>query len=92
MNDDRTTISTKLLADGSNWVIFRDHMLWAIDSRGLNDHITSATITQPYIDAGRVGHLEAPQRWWRHHLEPIAAQTNRPLGGQRLGRARGIWQ
>ena len=62
MSDNKTTV-TKLLADGSNWVIYRDRMLWAIDSRGLKDHITSTSITQPYKDTGRVGHLEAQQRW-----------------------------
>ena len=62
MSNNRTTI-TKLLADGSNWVICRDCMLWAVDSRGLKDHITSASITQPYTNTSQVSHLEAQQHW-----------------------------
>ena len=62
MSDDRTTI-TKLATDGSNWVTYRDRMNWLFKSRLWSDHLTSATITQPYLDAGDVNGQTPPQRW-----------------------------
>ena len=54
---------TKLVADGSNWVTYRDRMLWAVESRGLSDHLTETSITQPYKDMGKVGSVTPEMRW-----------------------------
>ena len=62
MSDDRTAI-TKLAMDGSNWVTYRDCMNWLFKSHLWSDHLTSATITQPYLDAGDVNGQTPPQRW-----------------------------
>jgi hypothetical protein len=32
----------KLLADGSNWVTYRDRLRWALSARGLLDNITDS--------------------------------------------------
>ncbi len=69
-NETKITV-TKLVADGSNWVTYRDRMLWAIDSHGLSEHLTSLTIMQAYQDAGNVGIL-MPQMWW--HLDQAAVK------------------
>jgi hypothetical protein len=53
----------KLAADGSNWVIFRDRLLWVLDTNSLNDHlIHDATLTS-YTNAGIVGNLGPDERW-----------------------------
>ena len=65
MSDDLKISITKLVADGSNWVTYRDRMLWAVDSRDLSQHLTSASMTQTYIDAGNIGTL-TPQMRWNH--------------------------
>jgi hypothetical protein len=63
MSNDLKISITKLVADGSNWVTYRDRMLWAIDSRGLSEHLTNATITATYTAVGTVGSV-TPQMWW----------------------------
>jgi transposase InsO family protein len=63
MSDDLKISITKLVADGSNWVTYRDRMLWAIDSRGLSEHLTNATITATYTAVGTVGSVTPQMRW-----------------------------
>ncbi|KAH9012681.1 hypothetical protein EDB84DRAFT_1642548 [Lactarius hengduanensis] len=63
MSDDLRTMVTKLIADGSNWVTYRDRMLWAVESRGLSEHLTEATITAAYTGPGDVNGLTPAVRW-----------------------------
>jgi hypothetical protein len=35
----------KLAVDGSNWVMYRDCMKYALDTRGWADHLTSTRVT-----------------------------------------------
>src|SRR6266702_3442495 len=65
VSDDTKITVTKLVADGSNLVMYCDRMLWAVDSRSLSIHLTSSTITQEYKDAGNVG-IMTPKIRWRH--------------------------
>jgi hypothetical protein len=37
----------KLDVSGTNWVIFKDRFSWALDARGILDHIESATVEPP---------------------------------------------
>jgi hypothetical protein len=61
---DETKISVpKLAADSSNWVIYRDRMVWAMDSRDLADHLTNDTMPAAYGAAGTIGRVAAPSRW-----------------------------
>jgi hypothetical protein len=61
---DETKISVpKLSADGSNWVIYRDRMVWAMDSRDLADHLTNDMMPTAYGAAGTIGGVTAPARW-----------------------------
>jgi hypothetical protein len=53
----------KLIADGSNWVTYRDRMLWALRSRRLSDHLTSTTVTQTYSNIGTVNNITPEMRW-----------------------------
>ncbi len=71
MSDETKITVTKLVADGSNWVTYHDRMLWAVDSHGLTEHLTSSTITQAYQDAGNVGILTPQMRW---HLDQAAVK------------------
>ena len=63
MGDNLKLSVTKLIVDGSNWVMYCDCMLWAVGSCNLAMHLTEATITQEYLDAGNVGIL-MPQLCW----------------------------
>ena len=49
--DDREmkTNLPKLLADGSNWVIYQDHLIWAIETSALDNHLTIPNITFNHI-------------------------------------------
>jgi hypothetical protein len=53
----------KLLTDGSNWPTYRDRMMWALRSRGLLEHLTSATITATYTNIGTVNNITPEMRW-----------------------------
>jgi hypothetical protein len=64
MSEDATKLWVTILnADGSNWVTYRDRMLWTIGLHNLIPHITHDTITPEYTAAGDVGIL-TPQQWW----------------------------
>ena len=63
MGDELKISITKLIADGSNWVTYRDCMLWAIDLRSLSEHLTNATITATYTTVGTVGSVTPQMRW-----------------------------
>ena len=51
----------KLAADGSNWVIYRDCLLWVLDTNSLNDHLTHDSTLTSYASAGSLG----PDERWR---------------------------
>ena len=63
MGDNLKLSVTKLIVDGSNWVMYCDCMLWAVGSHNLAMHLTEATITQEYLDAGNVGILTLELHW-----------------------------
>ena len=51
--------SPKLAADGSNWGIYRDRMVWRLGNRALADHLTNAEVPESGAEA------EAAIRWER---------------------------
>ena len=63
MNEDYKINILKLVADGSNWVTYRDHMKFALDMRGWAEHLTETTVTQGYKDAGDIANVKPTQRW-----------------------------
>ena len=63
MSDDLKIGVTKLIADGLNWVTYRDQMLWAINSRNLSEHLTSTVVTQTYTNVGTAGSVTPLMRW-----------------------------
>ena len=63
MGDELKSSVTKLLADGSNWVTYRDRLMWAIDSRALTEHLTETTTTATYVTVGAVNGLTPDMRW-----------------------------
>ena len=60
MSDDLHINVPKLAADGSNWVIYRDRMSWAMNLRSLSDHLTNVTMPATYATAGTVNGITAP--------------------------------
>ncbi|KAF9520067.1 hypothetical protein BS47DRAFT_1287619, partial [Hydnum rufescens UP504] len=50
---------TKLVADGTNWVTYHDWIMWALNAKGLLEHLTSDTI----IAASMVDGLTPEARW-----------------------------
>jgi hypothetical protein len=63
MSDDLRSSVTKLASDRSNWVNYRDHMVWNINSRCWAAHLTGATLPQTYIAAGDINGQTPQQRW-----------------------------
>jgi hypothetical protein len=60
--DQRLTIP-KLLADGTNWVIYRDRIVWALGANGLDIHLTEDTPPEDFLAEGVIGGLEPEARW-----------------------------
>ena len=63
MSDELRINVPKLQADGSNWVIYRDRMMWAMDSRTLSAHLTNISMPVAYSQVGTVNGVSAPARW-----------------------------
>ena len=53
----------KLAADGSNWVIYCDCLLWVLDTTAHTDHLAHSTIPTSYITAGDIRGLTPSQQW-----------------------------
>jgi len=66
MSDEFNIRITKLAADGANWVTYRDRIMWALDTKGLLDHLTNDTITSDYSTAGTIDGLVPEARWKRN--------------------------
>ena len=73
MSDELPINIPKLQADGSNWVIYRDWMLWAMDSRTLSNHLPNVSTPAAYGSAGTVSRLSASVQW--AHGEAIVKQA-----------------
>jgi len=65
MHGDDTKSIPKLQADGSNWVMYRDHLTLALETNGLDTHITNDAAPSEYVAAGTIGNLDAATRWKR---------------------------
>ncbi|KAN0103749.1 hypothetical protein V8E52_011671 [Russula decolorans] len=64
MQSEDTKITVpKLSADGSNWVIYRNWLVYSLNAHGLDIHLTHDTPTQEYIDEGDIGGLTTQARW-----------------------------
>jgi hypothetical protein len=96
MSDDLRVNVPKLAADGSNWVIYRDRMTWAMDSRGLSDHLTNDSMPAAYSAAGTVNGITAPVRWANGEAtvkQAIAASVTDSIFNRIKGstRAKSVW-
>jgi hypothetical protein len=47
INETKVTVK-KLVSDGSNWVTYRDCMIWTLQLRELLEHLTNTTVTATY--------------------------------------------
>jgi transposase InsO family protein len=65
MHTDNAKSIPKLNVDGSNWVIYRDHIMLALEMNGLDIHLTEPSAPKEYVNAGAIGGLEPPTRWKR---------------------------
>ena len=63
MSDESQIVVPKLQADGSNWVVYRDRMVWAMNSRTLSEHLTNISMPAVYAAAGAINGVDAPTRW-----------------------------
>jgi hypothetical protein len=102
MSDELRINIPKLSADGSNWVVYRDRMIWAMNSCTLSDHLTNASMPAAYGAAGMIHGVTAPMQWVHGEAtvkQAIAASVpdsifnriKRQYARQgRLGRAEGV--
>ena len=73
MGDELKNTVEKLQPDGSNWVTYRDRMIWSLRSRGLLEHLTNTAVTTTYLDIGDINHVTPQMRWTND--ENIAMQV-----------------
>ncbi|SRR6266404_3706926 len=62
MNHDLVPLP-KLENGNTNWITFCDHLIWAIHSRNLDEHLTEVAVTPSYIEQGTIGR-RSPQACW----------------------------
>ena len=55
----------KLQTDGSNWVTYRDRLVLALESLGLDIHLTNDDAPKDYGAKGDINGLDAATRWKR---------------------------
>ena len=96
MGDELRLNVPKLAADGSNWVTYRDCMVWAMDSRALTDHLTNKTMPALYGAAGVINGVNAPACWAYGEAtvkQAIAASVPDSIFTQIKGstRAKDVW-
>jgi hypothetical protein len=53
----------KLDIAGDNWVTYRDRLLWIMKGSTIKEHIASDSPSATYTARGKVGGLDAPERW-----------------------------
>jgi hypothetical protein len=58
-NDFKVTI-VKLVNDGTNWISYRDRMIWAFDNRSWSDHLTNDTVP---VTWATIGTVTLQQQW-----------------------------
>src|SRR6266581_603348 len=63
MHTDERVNVPKLTHDGSNWVDYRDRVLWLLESQNIDAHIEDDTMPTSYTSDGKIGGLEPPERW-----------------------------
>ena len=51
----------KLASDGSNWVVYRDRVIWALQTSTIADHITANTPSTAYINLGDIDSVTAAE-------------------------------
>ena len=57
---DKVTIP-KLADDSSNWIDYRDRVVWLLESQNIDEHIDNDTIPSSYTNGGNVGGLMPEQ-------------------------------
>ena len=85
----------KLAADGSNWVVYRDRMTWAMDSRLLSDHLTNVSMPAAY-GPGTINGVTLAARWAQGEAtvkQAIAASVPDSIFNRIKGstRAKDVW-
>ena len=56
-------ILPKLSDDGSNWVDYRDRVVWLLESQNIEQHIDHDIAPSSYTAVGDVGGLKPEERW-----------------------------
>ncbi len=62
-HDDPKIAIPKLLTDGTNWVIYHDRFLWAMDNNLFNVHIENEDMPSDYANSGTVNGLDTATCW-----------------------------
>jgi gag-polypeptide of LTR copia-type len=63
MNEPMKFEIVRLAGDGANWVSYRDRMGVILRMRRWHEHLTSATVSQAYINRGDVNGIAPAMRW-----------------------------
>ena len=61
--DEQRVQVPKLSSDGSNWVIYRDRLIWAMQTNSFNDHTADASPSPNYTALGTLNGMTPEARW-----------------------------
>ena len=63
MNEPMKLEIVRLASDGSNWVSYRDRLNITLRMRRWQEHLSSDSVTQAYLDRGDVNGVKPVMRW-----------------------------
>jgi hypothetical protein len=61
-------ILPRLANDGSNWIDYRDHIMWLLESQNIEEHIEHDTAPSSYTTTGKVSGIEPIECWKKEEM------------------------
>jgi hypothetical protein len=96
MQSEQKVTIPKLTTDGTNWVDYRNWLLWLLESQHIEMHIAGNSMPISYTTQGKVGGLEPQERWTKEEMAirqvigaSIPSATFARIKGQKM--VKGAW-
>ena len=81
----------KLAANGSNWVIYCNCLLWVLDTTAHTNHLAHSSTPTSYITAGDIRGL-TPSQWWQKEEGMVKQIIGTTIPDIAFNRSRGTVQ
>jgi hypothetical protein len=68
MQSEQKVTIPKLTTDGTNWVDYRNQLLWLLELQHIEMHITNDSMLTSYTTQGKIGGLKPQERWMKEEM------------------------